>query len=323
MSTHASDSHLLDGAPPRVRAGGPWPDVAGAAPRTARVPRSHLAGVTDFEWTLNGRDVKATLWYPALADENARPAHYGVCAGTALRDATASAPGWPLVVFSHGYLGSRVDQAFLAERLARDGIASFAIDHVDPRRELQEIGEQLVRRRADLLAALRLLRASPPGRRCHVPSLALIGHSAGAATVLSCALQARNEPGSRSDDMTGDAGLAHGIVLLAPALASRFDSGELERLRMPILIVSAEHDHEPLYGGAAEYRARLSGVRSQVLRGGGHFSFINVCDPIVAKLAPKQCSGDPRPRAELHRELDVMVLDFLHEIAGSIIHSQG
>ncbi|GLR20117.1 alpha/beta hydrolase family protein [Portibacter lacus] len=92
------------------------------------------------------RDLKVEIWYPAALKQNEaelvmydqvmgslndkdRPIVPFTFAGRAARDATPSTGKFPLIVVSHGYLGSRVLMTYLTENLASKGYIVAAIGH--------------------------------------------------------------------------------------------------------------------------------------------------------------------------------------------------
>ncbi len=83
-----------------------------------------------------GAPLSATVWYPALNPDGLEErTTYSIAAftleGRALRDAvpdTANGP-YPLVLFSHGNRGVRLQSLFLTEHLASYGMVVIAVDH--------------------------------------------------------------------------------------------------------------------------------------------------------------------------------------------------
>lgn len=141
--------------------GDPMPD---APELSARGP--HAVGVRTLDFIhkdqvdiLNSKDgneerydrpLKVEVWYPAVASDNANPFEtYNEVMGTrgdslrplipftfkgrALRDANpkTAVEKFPLVVVSHGYVGSRYLMTYLTENLASKGYVVVAIDHTD------------------------------------------------------------------------------------------------------------------------------------------------------------------------------------------------
>ncbi|SFR59619.1 alpha/beta hydrolase family protein [Maribacter stanieri] len=94
------------------------------------------------------RPITIEIWYPASVDNNAKTVIYNEVMGTAgdtlrpitpftfkgraYRDAEAlKGSKFPLVVVSHGYVGSRYLMTYLTENLASKGYIVAAIDHTD------------------------------------------------------------------------------------------------------------------------------------------------------------------------------------------------
>ncbi|WP_282178879.1 alpha/beta hydrolase family protein [Maribacter stanieri] len=94
------------------------------------------------------RPITIEIWYPASVDNNAETVTYNEVMGTAgdtlrpitpftfkgraYRDAVAlKGSKFPLVVVSHGYVGSRYLMTYLTENLASKGYIVAAIDHTD------------------------------------------------------------------------------------------------------------------------------------------------------------------------------------------------
>ena len=96
------------------------------------------------------RHLKLEVWYPALIPQNktalvtynstlgmykdsSRPLISFTFTGRALRDAAPlkTAGKFPLIIVSHGYVGSRVLMTYLTENLASKGYIVVAIDHTE------------------------------------------------------------------------------------------------------------------------------------------------------------------------------------------------
>jgi predicted dienelactone hydrolase len=116
------------------------------------------------------------------------------------RDVEVADGAFPVVLFSHGFTGIRVQSSFLTSHLASHGMIVVAPDH--PSRDLPNVlgGTASGDRNDavdDLLAALDLIveeGATPGGRfegRVDAERVAALGHSAGGGTVLGAALDPR------------------------------------------------------------------------------------------------------------------------------------
>lgn len=117
--------------------------VTKAAPGVSppEAPGPYGIGVTSLEAESGGRTLPIEVWYPAKAGGDV--AEYVLQAGalelarlaspmSALRDAPLDARGgpYPVVVFSHGNGGVRIQSVYLTEWLASHGFVVAAPDHV-------------------------------------------------------------------------------------------------------------------------------------------------------------------------------------------------
>lgn len=236
------------------------------------------------------RTLTVEVWYPAEGSERGvenypfedfLPERFGELArtlggfeSTAQRDAPARTnEEFPLVLFSHGSGGVRVQSTFLTVHLASHGYVVAAPDHVgntladllnDGSLDLQKLGESLIDRPLDLLALI-----EPVSEQFSVdPSrIGTSGHSFGAVASLRAAgLDPR----------------VTAVVSQAPAshLATWIDvERPFEELGIPIMIQEAAMDATlppdtntrtflPLMRDPAYY---LSLTR------GGHFTFSDLC----------------------------------------------
>jgi len=133
------------------------PELSARGKYTVGVRTMHLAhkNQVDILNAKSGQDpiydrpLTVELWYPANVPEGTevavvydevmgtrgdtlRPLTPFTFKGRALRDAKPAATGnFPLVVVSHGYVGSRYLMTYLTENLASKGYVVVAIDHTD------------------------------------------------------------------------------------------------------------------------------------------------------------------------------------------------
>jgi dienelactone hydrolase len=115
------------------------------------------------------------------------------------RDAAVADGSFPVVLFSHGFAGMRLQSTFLTPHLASHGMIVVSTDH--PSRDLAGVlGGTNVEAdqdaRADLLESLELIVAEgDPGGRLEgavdAGRVAAVGHSAGGGTVLAAASDER------------------------------------------------------------------------------------------------------------------------------------
>jgi predicted dienelactone hydrolase len=161
---------------------------------------------------------KVEVWYPAVAGttgtetydvrdfvgEGIRAVLTGDAPSTvtysASRDADVADGAFPVVLFSHGAVGMRVQSSFLTSNLASWGMIVVAVDH--PSRSMENVlaGTATGGRSSsvdDLLQTLDLITAegadgaSRFNGHVDVEHVAAVGHSAGGATVLAAASDPR------------------------------------------------------------------------------------------------------------------------------------
>ena len=162
--------------------------------------------------SLYDRNLVMEVWYPAIVPEGIkqlvtydevmgsfndpkRPLIPFQFTGRALRNASALAVpgGYPLVIVSHGYLGSRFLLTYLTENLASKGYVVVAIDHKESTfRDAAGFESTLLNRAKDILFVLNQMDAlSKAGSINFLSGLvdanntALIGYSMGGYGVLN------------------------------------------------------------------------------------------------------------------------------------------
>lgn len=112
------------------------------------------------------------------------------------RDAEAAEGRFPVVLFSHGFIGMRVQSSFLTSHLASHGLVVVAPDH--PSRDLENVlgstaADHPIAPVDELLGALELIVAEgdapdgPFAGRIDGDRVGAVGHSAGGGTVLVAA----------------------------------------------------------------------------------------------------------------------------------------
>ncbi|MBX3131723.1 MAG: dienelactone hydrolase family protein [Polyangiaceae bacterium] len=112
-------------------------------PGAARERGPYAVGVTTIETVSEGRTLPVEVWYPARPGVGAEVEKYAVMIGVvklteapsplgAVRDAKLDARGapYPVVLFSHGSGGIRIQSVYMTEYLASHGFVVAAPDHV-------------------------------------------------------------------------------------------------------------------------------------------------------------------------------------------------
>lgn len=185
------------------------------------------------------------------------------------RDAPAADGPFPVVLFSHGFSGMRLQSTFLTSHLASHGMIVASPDH--PSRDLNGVLSGTNDRDpassvADLLGALDLLLAEngvPGGRfegRVDADHVAALGHSAGGGTILRAADDPRVDgyvsmaSGAFTDDGT-----------LLPEKPSLFLAGSTDE------VVPAEERTRPAFEAAP------SPSWLWIIEGVGHNGFDDFC----------------------------------------------
>jgi predicted dienelactone hydrolase len=262
----------------------------------------------------SGRTIPLLVMYPS----DSRPATDG-----------AIAPGtFPLVVISHGNGGSGALYRSIATHLARNGFVVALPDHAGNTRG----DNDLARTVANLESRPRHIRltidwaygASPFAPFLKAGAVAIIGHSLGGYTALAIAgglpaAFAHETPDRvpRPVEVMPDERVK-ALVLLAPATAW-FKAGDaLRRVRVPILMMTAEHDastpafHGDIVKDGIPDPALLD---HRVIANAGHYSFLDSFPPALTNpsFPPSQ---DPAgfDRERFHGEMDAEILAFLRRL---------
>lgn len=238
-------------------------DAVGQATAYSK-PGPHPVGVTTLELPNGGPEVE--VWYPAVKGSTGTvtydvrdfvppairalltadvPATFSY-PGT--RDAAVADGSFPVVLFSHGFSGFRLQSSYLTSHLASYGMVVVAPDH--PSRELSSVlgggGSKGTATDSvgELLGSLDLIvaegKSSTSRFAGHIDAehVAALGHSAGGGTILGAALDPRVD-GYVS---MASGGPAKGVAY--PNKPSFFLAGDLDH------IVSAKDRTLPAYEAA-------------------------------------------------------------------------
>ena len=291
----------------------------------------HAAGcrtvaLTDPE---RGTTSPMLVLYPSAAPE--RPARLGPYTLDVAMDAPVAAGRWPLVIVSHGTGGSHLVYRDLAAHLARDGFVVVLPEHPGNNRN----DDRLAHTDANLADRPRLLRLAIDrayaddalGPTLAPGAVAIVGHSMGGYTALATAggrptafahetadRQPRPVPVTPDDRVRA-------LVLLAPATPWFLAPGALAGVRVPILMLTAEHDPHTPTGHAAIVRDGLPAttpLEHRVIDNAGHFAFLS---PFPATMAGPAFAPSQDPpgfdRAAFHAALHPEVATFLRRVLGA------
>ena len=96
----------------------------------------HRAGCEALRLTdpARSRPIQLDVWYPTNGDEATH--RYGLSSGRVAVAAPVAAGRFPVVLLSHGALGSASNYSWIAERLARAGFVVAGVSHFGESRRL-------------------------------------------------------------------------------------------------------------------------------------------------------------------------------------------
>jgi predicted dienelactone hydrolase len=316
----------------------------------ASVPRDPAS---DGPWrvgvrTLDGPDGAIEVWYPATPDDDAEPEVTLGIPSAAVRGAPVDARGgpFPLVAFSHGRGGIRVQSVYLTVHLASWGYVVVAPDHPhDTLGSSNDDAPAVLRARPhQISAAIDAALASDLATIIDDSRIGATGHSFGAFTVLvlagarldvaalrdACAADPDQLACSGLDDQltqaVADDFVDHRIaaaVALAPAGRIAFGASGLTALAVPIQIqggsadtlATADGEIHPIFDGLTA-RPRSLGVLDRA----AHFSFTDICVLYEATggasgplgfLATEGCGPDTLPIERAHAASRTLATAFL------------
>lgn len=197
------------------------------------------------------RDLKVEIWYPAELEENQdeivvydqimgnansedRPLIPFTFKGRAARDAKIKSldGGYPLVVVSHGYTGSRLLMTYLTENLASKGYVVVAIDHKESTfADANGFHSTLLNRPKDILFILNEI--AKEGKKSgsflngnvDADNTAIVGYSMGGYGVLNVAGAGYSEGLAKFvSGMSGGSTAAESLTIGHPDHTAMFDT---------------------------------------------------------------------------------------------------
>ncbi len=334
--------------------------ATGAGPYAVGV--TTIEAVTDMDG--NGREFPVEIWYPATVTASDTPTAYELRIGTlvaaqypsplgVVRDAPVDHHGspHPVVVFSHGFGGTRLQSIYLTEFLASHGFIVAAPDHVG-NTFAEELNKDLA---LSLLEAARLrpgdvsrtldtlleLNDSWPdshlGYAADPSRVAIAGHSFGGFTTYRIA-------GGIIDSATGDALCKANpddlfckewppetpfppsqkddrflaALPQAPGGALVFADDGLSQIDIPIMIQAGRDDTSTPYASEAVEPFEKLGAPAYLMsiEAAGHFTFSDMCEligliGIGADAFSDGCSPDNIDSSQAHPIINAFVLTFL------------
>jgi len=297
--------------------------------------------VTD---SARSRPIQLNVWYPTDAEETFHG--YGISTGRVASGPPMAAGQFPVVLLSHGSLGSTTNYVWIAERLARAAFVVVGVDHfgespvygpqtIDP----AAVADFGTRTRDFRFAVDYVLQRSKWATGVDGERVGALGHSAGGATVAMLAgAQYREEALAAfclSKEGPTDRGCGYrpagapatptgfvppvaeprvrAIVLLDPAVGPGFDRAGLAHVAVPALVVgSVANDFLPFALNAERYGRFLRNAELLRLdRGEGHFVYLDECTASIEAMGLRICSDRPGvTRRAIHERLGERIVDF-------------
>jgi predicted dienelactone hydrolase len=304
------------------------PADSAPAPMPADQVGPYQVGVTTLELSDAERDARelvVEIWYPARPAPDAFSEIYDIEAGPlrlgtldsplgAVRDAEPDRRGGrrPVVLFSHGSGGTRLQSIFLSERLASHGMVVIAPDHagntladfmfvddpdlarsaVDRPQDISFMIDQVVERTDEVVP---LLSGLLDGER-----IGASGHSFGGYTCLAvagaeldldagrayCAEHPDEVACSLVDDFEPDQHTlsfhdprVRACVALAPGGYQLLGEEGMSHVAVPTMIQAGDADETTRFELESEpiYEALGSPSWLALIRGAGHFTFTDIC----------------------------------------------
>ncbi len=294
----------------------------------------YAVGTRDLSIEDEARPLEVTVWYPTQGPDTPYAYPYSSLglAGQALLDAPilVQEQKYPLVVFSHGSGGYRLQSLYLTEHLASYGFVVIAADHAGntflDETNLENLSFSFAQRPLDVLRQVEFMTLNNStlfSDMVDVENIAVIGHSFGGYTALASAGARLNSEelgrvsrfvGSEEDvteliathrDMSeAPSGLwpstqvtnIKAVVGLAPAFSVAFGEEGLASITVPTLLLVGSTDRltPPESEAAFIYDAISSDVRYLgIFENAGHFIFANACTPIVIQAGFFYACSDP------------------------------
>ncbi|MCB5190992.1 alpha/beta hydrolase [Methylobacillus arboreus] len=276
----------------------------------------------------NGLSFPALVMYPT---QQAPASHaFGPYVMEVSPDAPTAPGQYPLVLVSHGSGGSHLLYRTITCHLARHGYVVAMIEHPGNNRVdnqfMGEVENLQYRPRHLKLAADYLYQNAVFSRYLQPGRLAVVGHSMGGYAALALAGGTPwYPPEAFKPDYQGPAPslveVEHddrikALVLLAPATAWFAQKGALNQVRVPILMLSAEHDpYTPAWHGDIVLQgvADPALISARTVKNAGHFSFLS---PFPAKIKNGGAlpTTDPEgfDREQFHEQLKQEILAYLN-----------
>lgn len=270
------------------------PTSTTSAPADPAAPGPYQVGHHQQVFTdSGGRQLATSVWYPVDPAATGTPGRYDVLGfpvdsfGPMLDSAPAATGRFPVVLFSHGQGGLRVQSTFLTEALAGHGFIVVSADHLGdsllgslsgaPPITYEEMRARRVQEARFLLdSVLGTDDAGTAPWSGHVDHdrIGTTGHSLGGYSALGLAVGT----GATSGSLPGDPRV-QAVAALAPGPEDGVDPQGLAAMEQPLLVIGGTEDLAIKPAGDNIWERSGSPARFRVdLEGAGHDSFTILCD---------------------------------------------
>jgi len=290
------------------------------------------------------RPLEAVAFYPSqIATDNIKIGPYRVKASSG---APIGEGRYPLILLSHGTMGSMWGHHDLATFLARNGYIVVTVTHAgDSFQDSSRVGavSSIYGRPMQISAALTAALADPVlASHLDKNRIGFVGFSAGGTTGLILAgakpdlSRFEDYCAKRPDDQSvcearGKVRLDRpdlapiadprisAFVLMAPVRLV-FSPDGLKSVNAPMQVYVGEQDEElSPNANALTLAAELPKVQLQIIEKAGHFTFLAPCSTELAGAAPVLCTDNPGlDRTVLHKRINAEIAAFFDQTLESV-----
>jgi predicted dienelactone hydrolase len=295
------------------------------------------------------RPLITEIWYPTDRQATTKPGEAFWLELPESRDApfadsTVKKP-LPLIIFSHGDGGNRLNLSWLAHALVQKGYIVAAIDHYESRwylLDLPKITLQRWLRPRDISYGVRQLIRHSLFRDIIDPNkIGFVGFSLGGLTGVWLAGGIANQYRKPSvtepslvelpdniDQATIDSvdfspakesyrdPIIKAVFLMAPAYGFAFNVVGLQSLSVPVMIVAGAYDERvPIKENALFFARSIPNSQIKIFPGKvGHFVFLNEASKIGKKQLPAYLIQDDTGvnRHKIHQEVSELAVQFFN-----------